>query len=396
MTNNVQYPYALDESKHLIYIEDIQKEHRHDHIYHCPECGQEMRPRIGEHNAHHFAHSENQKCGIESYIHKTAKILLARRFNERKRPFMIGLTSNRPCRLFESCKESDKSICKCPPDYAEYDLLNYYDLPAVIEVDLVESDGITHFQPDVLLQSSKHSRKEIFIEVFYKHKSTKDKLASGHQIIEIQVRGMEDLKMLDDTVCFKESQDIRFYNFKPRSVNPDQIEAAVLKTAYSNDIKHIESALPPCKQSNEYKRKNFHIQRGVLFVSGKFFQTGVYENELDNHHLKALMDITFDVDKVGSTFNPLYAFAKKDNRARFCNFCNYCITGGINDDSPVIWCKLVKNGTSRKGTFNKEIGVTCPHFKWATWLDMVHYREKDIVEGVDYSIWINPAYLNGE
>lgn len=55
MSSSIQYPFAFDENNNLVFIEDIDPEHRHNHTYHCPNCGHEMTPRLGPHNAKHFA-----------------------------------------------------------------------------------------------------------------------------------------------------------------------------------------------------------------------------------------------------------------------------------------------------------------------------------------------------
>lgn len=39
---DILYPFALDENKNLVFIEDVDKEHRHDHTYTCPDCGHVM------------------------------------------------------------------------------------------------------------------------------------------------------------------------------------------------------------------------------------------------------------------------------------------------------------------------------------------------------------------
>ena len=59
MAAPIQYPYAFDEDNNLVFIGDVVKEHRYDHVYHCPNCGGEMLPRLGEHNEHCFAHAGN-------------------------------------------------------------------------------------------------------------------------------------------------------------------------------------------------------------------------------------------------------------------------------------------------------------------------------------------------
>ena len=384
MAAPIQYPYALNEDNNLIFIGDVEKEHRHDHVYHCPNCGGEMQPRLGEHNEHCFAHAGNQKCSGESYLHKAAKLLLARRFNERSKPFKIGLTSERPCVKMGECQEQSYK-CHLLPEYKEYDLMESYDLPAEVEVDILEPDGVTHFTPDAMLSSSSPKRADIFIEVYYKHKVTKEKKESGHQIIEIRVRELSDLKALEDTECFKESKDIVFYNFKPRRATPEQIEAAIRQCAEENDFRKCESALPPCKQSPETKRQQSHLRRLTLYKSGKLFNEGIFEDERGIHRPSALMDIVYDAEIGVEQYGLLGVMAKYDSRARLCDLCEHCIKYGIE---PVTWCKLVKNGTSRKGTFNPTKGSNCQYFEWQKNSDLPLLIDRALAEKDKYTIWI--------
>lgn len=386
MATQIQYPYAFDEEKNLVFIDDVVKENRYDHTYHCPNCGGEMLPRLGEHNKHCFAHAGNQKCSGESYLHKAAKLLLARRFNKRSKPFKIGLTSERPCIKLGTCPEEAYN-CHLLPEYKEYDLMESYDLPAEVEVDILEPDGETHFTPDAMLRSSNPKRADIFIEVFYKHKVTKDKIASGHQIIEIRVRELADLKALEETECFKESKDIIFYNFKPRKATPEQIEAAVRQCAEENGFRNCEGALPPCKQSRETKRQQSHLRRLTLFKSGKFFNEGIFEDERGTHRPSALMDITYETEIGVEPYVLLGVMAKHDRRARICDLCEHCIKYGIDT---VTWCKLVKNGSSRKGTFDPLKGVTCQFFEWPQNSDLPFLMDNLLAEKPNYSIWVNP------
>lgn len=243
----IQYPFAYDENNNLVSIKDVDREHRGEHSYRCPNCGEPMRPRQGEHNVWHFAH-DNHQCSQESYIHKTAKLLLAERFNSRSIPFCIAVSAESPCKQFSSCPKAEEYRCRMPlpPKATEYNLLDYYDLPAETEVDITEPDGETHYRPDVLLKSSDQKRQPIFIEVWYKHKSEIDKIRSGHRIIEIRLRGMDDLEALKSTTCFREDNNIQYYNFV-RSVKPRDIVVATLNYAEECECPCSTNSLPPCQ-----------------------------------------------------------------------------------------------------------------------------------------------------
>lgn len=391
MAAQIQYPYALDENNNLVFIDNVAIEKRHDHLYHCPNCGGEMIPRLGNHNKHCFAHAGNQKCSGESYLHKATKLLLAKRFNERSKPFKIGLTSARPCFKLGTCQEGTYS-CHLYPEYKEYDLLKIYDLPAVVEVDILEPDGETHFTPDAMLRSSNPKRDDIFIEVYYKHKVTKNKIESGHKIIEIRVRELVDLKVLEETECFKESKDIVFYNFKPREVTPEQIVSGNCQYWAEYGYWKDDSALPPCKQSRKTKRQKSHLRRLSLYKSGKFFNEGIFEKERGTHRPSVLMDITYESEVGIENLVLLGVMAKYDRRARICGLCDHCISfeSSFRNDT-VTWCKLVKNGSSKKGTFDPFKGTICPFFKWNQFMNFEQLVDSFGKESEKYTIWVNPG-----
>lgn len=81
---DIQYPFAYDEKDSLVCIDDVLKENRYEHKYHCPCCGHEMEPRLGDHNAHCFAHVSGRKCGKETYVHHMAKQILEEKFKQGK------------------------------------------------------------------------------------------------------------------------------------------------------------------------------------------------------------------------------------------------------------------------------------------------------------------------
>lgn len=260
-TKIIQYPFAYDENNNLVFIKDVDREHRGEHSYHCPNCGEPMRPRLGEHNVWHFAH-DNHQCSQESYIHKTAKLLLAERFNSRSAPFNICFRVWGKCGFYSTCPQADEYRCRLPvpPTIKKYNLLDYYDLPAETEVDITEPDGETHFRPDVLLRSSNPKRHPIFIEVFYKHKSEIDKLKSGHRIVEIRLRGMEDLEALKTETCLRESDNIKYYNFT-NPVWPRDIVEATLKYAEECECPCSTNHLPPCQVEKDVFLKNYQCPR---------------------------------------------------------------------------------------------------------------------------------------
>lgn len=379
----IQYPYAVDENGVLTYIEDVDKELRHEHSYICPNCGKPMVPRLGEHNAHCFAHDKGKACGKESYIHKAAKDILARRFNENN-TFPVTFFTRCECKNAKSCEHYDPYRCGYK-ERKEYDLKEFYDLPAEVEYTIV-SNGI-EFRPDVALLSSNKQRGPIFLEVFFKHKSTEEKI-TNNQCIEFRVKDFSDLHALECEPIV-ESDSIQFLNFKNRPVTPEHLDEHIRNLPEIEDFRSCDCILPFCKQSIEYKRRESVIQRFILYKSGKTFKTGIFEDELNTHKPSAVADVTYYCKTGISNFIPEYALARKDQRFRICSLCEHC----INWEDEVTWCKLVKNGSSRKGTFNPKKAAYCKFFDWALWLTQFPGNDtmlKDNIEGRDYFIWIAP------
>lgn len=381
MSSSIQYPYAIDEKNNLVFVEDIDVEHRHDHTYHCPNCGHEMLPRLGEHNAKHFAHSENQKCGVESYIHKVAKRILVDRFNDRSRPFTIKFWTHLICKKKEECKYFEQYKCE-DSELKEYDLHSEYDLPAEEEIRLKCISGET-FQPDVILRSSSIKHKPIYLEVYHKHKSSPEKIKSGQHIIEIRVMDLLDLTMLD-TIEIKQSETIRFYNFKERRIAPISFRKKAEGLTVETGSPDLDCFLPVCLKSRNGKRPYLDHQRIVLYPSGKTYCSGIYQEEMDRHKSNVIADITFLKHRIPDAFN-LSAFLIESlpQKMRTCLLCCHCAS---DMDETNQWCSLVKNGSKRKGTFNEKKGSYCTFFESGANAN----PENDLVDGVDYTIWIKP------
>ncbi len=396
MADMIQYPFALDENKNLVHIDDVDRETRREHQYYCPNCGRKMEPRQGEHNAWHFAHS-NHKCGLESYIHKTAKLIIANRFNNSDKPFFIQFGIEPICKRFESCPDFDPIFCRLL-DYVQkrdFDLKQYYTLPAQIESWSPSSDG--PYRPDVLLKSPDLQRRDIFVEIHYKHKSTKQKLASGNPILEIHVRGIEDLKKLEERTIFSENDsDVSMSGFKPVRLSPDDILKDT-REKISNGPVH-DYLLPKCLHSEAYRRHTYHLQRYTLDIRGRESLDGIYECEVDNHDESTVLDITFDSDKLSHSLDYKAIVAKKYRPYRTCDFCRHCITLYGFDAAwgdKEVKCIKGENGTTADGSFDEMRGGSCRLFEWNNTDQAFEMSSRaEPIEGVDYIVWMNPKIIS--
>jgi hypothetical protein len=378
----LQYPYAVDGSDNLIHISSVNEDSRENTSYRCPNCGGLMLACLGSKNAHYFRHDDSdRKCGIESYVHKVAKDIIINRFNTPLAPFIVGFSPKRRCRTYDQCEYKDYH-CELTPEYREYDLKTQYDLPAKAEVNCSDENGT--FRPDVILRSSNPKRKPIFIEVYHKHKSSESKVDSGNYIIEIRIKTLDDLELLE-TGVLQESDEIRFLNFKHISVLPAEIENKIIEIGQENGLRFSEHVLPYCRKSIKGKREESIFGRLTLYKSGKTFRAGILENEINDHHQNALMDITYDIRSVPYDFDPHMVMAKLHIEARNCHLCDHCVR-----TEDVTWCNIVKNGSTRKGTFKVEKGQKCSFFQWHDWFNYLYESySKDLIEGKDFHIWKN-------
>ena len=377
----LQYPYAIDESNNLIHIASVNEDSRRKFSYSCPNCGGKMLACLGGKNVHYFRHDDKgHKCGIESYLHKVAKTILINRFNAPHSTFIIGFSPKRQCKTYDRCEHRGDS-CLLTPEYREYNLKAQYDLPAKPEENYSDENGT--FRPDIILTSSNSIRRPIFIEIYHKHKSSESKVDSGNYIIEVKIRTFEDLKLLE-TGVLQEGDAIRFLNFKSINVTPDEIVKDIVEISQENGLRFSERLIPYCRKSIKAIREESKIRRLILYKSGKTYKFGILDNEVNEHNANALMDITYNIQSVPYDFDPHMTLAKLHIEARNCYLCKHCFR-----TEEVTWCNIVKNGSTRKGTFKVEKGLLCSFFKWDDYLNYLYdsYSE-EIIEGEDFKIWI--------
>lgn len=145
----------------------------------------------------------------------------------------------------------------------EFDLHKIYDKPAREEVRLkTVSDEV--FQPDVILESSSPKHAPIFLEVYHKHKSSPKKLESGQHIIEIRVKDWSEVIDLDN-VEIKESERIKFHNFKDRYLPSKEFKEKGEQVAKEFGMKNPDKVLPGCFRSRRGQRGYQDLWRIVVY-----------------------------------------------------------------------------------------------------------------------------------
>mgnify|MGYP001627753691 CR=1 FL=1 len=175
---------AVDGS--LVDVSEIDPHDRHAKgPYSCLACGHIMVPALGRVRKHHFKHKAGRPpdCHRESYLHQLAKMTLytaLRSAMREDRPYW--LTRERPA----ICSHYlDELGLTCTGKTAPFQV----DLAAMF--DRVEMEaGAGGFVADVLL-SSTASGARMLLEVAVSHPCDAEKIASGLQIIEIEIGSEE-------------------------------------------------------------------------------------------------------------------------------------------------------------------------------------------------------------
>lgn len=322
----VKYHYALDEHNRLVHINDVDRDNRFSHTYHCLNCGADMVPRMGNVRAWHFSHcADEDHCGTETYLHKLAKLLIRSKF-ENDSSFNIRYYRDVVCSDISTCPFARQDEChSVEPE--TFDLKQYYDI-------CEEEREVNGYIADLRLTSSKHSKREpVLIEIQVTHKSTESKRMSGLKIIEIKIKSEDNIRNLlsgiledsrDDYFGQRNAGPVKFYGFKEKSINPRPLE-------------------------------NRSIQRFYLFKSGKAFVTNMDEFKScrdvwtkDNE--KAIFEASIDsfyLDKP-SPYDFGYVAARQNGlRVKTCQFCKYHKNGyevgfGL---LPIFCCLYKKYGT---------------------------------------------------
>ncbi len=299
--SEIKYHHALDTKGNLIDINSVTEADRNKE-YRCLGCGELLRPRLGNKNAHHFAHkSDVFNCSPETYIHKLAKQKIKEWFDSDK-PFKISYSQKVSCADAESCPFHKIEECH-DSKLKTYDLKEYYDTCSIEE-------SIGNFTADILLTSQKNSLiPPILIEIQVTHKSETVKLNSGYKIIEIKISSEADIDKLVQSPSIEETADsqygrtskqqqpITFYGFK-KDASPEHLEMRDIPKFY-------------------------------LFISGKAFVSNIEDypscrEAVKSDNPRAILELAIDRFYLNWIYEIGYATAKKlGYNVKICQQCKY-------------------------------------------------------------------------
>lgn len=297
--NRSEQHYAVSESGVLVYINDA---HNSKENCFCPHCGCRMLKRCGNIRAWHFAHDYRyineveKECSYESYLHSFAKLRLKQWFEESK-SIILHYKQLIGCKHAQNCiwmKSGDECFRL---DEKTIDLKEYLTICKLEETIHVDGD---RFRADLLWGNPSNSNNDILIEIKVTHECTQKKKESHKRIIEFEIHSEEDVENIV-TTDIKESDNIRFYGFSPKSI--------------------VDEAIPP----------RYLLSKFIYYRTGKAFAGSECDCQtFRNRSRCALLEVTVDNSSYvqgisyGRFYNSGLVLAKnKGFNVKNCYLCNH-------------------------------------------------------------------------
>jgi len=219
VSHQYNYRYAIGKDNMIVDILSLSQKDRNAFApYSCASCKQKMGTRMGNKNRWHFYHLSNPKnCSIETYLHASAKKIFAQTYRqslEKQQAFNIILPIERQCLAFQDFINGFS--CSSHLETHKKDLTLTFNQVNVEQF-------YQGFKPDILLSSMNNS-DVIFIEIVVTHKSSPNKIASGHKIVELQISSEDDLEKLYQPYIDTTLPSTTLHNFEKKSLPYDCLE----------------------------------------------------------------------------------------------------------------------------------------------------------------------------
>ena len=256
---NIKYRYAYDENHNVVNIGDFLAQDRNQSLYYCISCGAEMIAKLGEVNEHHFAHKSKgdcESCSLESYLHKLAKKLIKKKYED-SRTFQIVILQKKVCMRKFECKFYSDEKCY-ESEYKKFELKQYFD-------NCQEEGQINNFRADLLLTDSEGKYKPILIEIKVSHECTLEKINSGYRIIEVPIKTENDIIELSKRTTWQYDGKKRYYNFKePLSeccLDKKEVNRVVLKANGWTETEKVKCSDVSKKYNNSKLELNIELNK---------------------------------------------------------------------------------------------------------------------------------------
>ena len=217
--DEVLYRYALlDDTKHTVSIDDIDRPFTRLHKFYCPHCHNEMYATFGEFQPPHFRHN-GDKCQQSKYLHDLAEHVFHEEYSkclDNGLPFFLELRIPTPCN--KACVLKKHVDCKEHYIQKTVDLTKEYTLISLeSRVDIDDR----YRRPDILLESL--DGKQLWVEIWVSHETEEDKRKDG-RIIEIKIDTEKDLeKIRQHKIVQSEGEDLAVRIFSIETDGADDL-----------------------------------------------------------------------------------------------------------------------------------------------------------------------------
>lgn len=314
---NIKYRYARNEQGVVVSINELTKETLNNQTYYCLECGKPLIAKLGEIRTWHFAHPNNDaQCNRESYLHKLAKHLIKKKF-EQSPTFIIKFHSWCKCDNHNACPLYDFNYCR-ERVLNKYDLKEYYNK-------CLEEEVFGNFRADLLLIHSENPKREpVLIEIHVTHKSTEEKKNSGHRIIELTINSEDDIEHIINSPIieedsYREKRSAIFYGFKSCKTTKCYKESLpqIIKFSDNIRIKYEE-----CYKAFTNPYKDAHI---ITFIGhlekNDIEKYGYILTRKNNFEIKTCTLCKYYKDGICCLYKKFYTDKyPKHHTARICKF----------------------------------------------------------------------------
>jgi hypothetical protein len=315
MERDIKYRFALDSNENVIDIRFLSKETAKLQKYYTIDFHQELTPKLGEINAHHFAlkPASNSLGTRETYLHALGKKVFMEEYADSLKnntPFYIEYTTKPICSRLAS-----KFGFKCKLDWKD----ELFDLTTVFDK-IVEEKRDDGFVPDILL-TAKNGKDKIYIEIAVTHLLSDKKRESNKRIIEIQLSEDSDVDSIRKLKKGDSPWNIYYYGFKSKTINlPDCDAGKCKKEFFQFSVKNNGKSFMVIEKESGLKLTN---PAGVL-------HSRIQPSEPEDDH--AFM-FKYFVAKAHSEKVPI----------RNCFICKYSAdNSSLEEGSPPIFCKFHK------------------------------------------------------
>ena len=268
MSVSIKYQFAYNEHDEIISINDVTKDYRASHSFHCIECGRPMIARLGKDRVPHFAHERgSESCNSESYLHKIAKRLIKKKFDSSE-GFIISYYRDVICQEAGTCPFFDKEQCH-NRELESFDLKQFYDI-------CVEEELDGEKRADILLSNSEYpEREKVSIEVVVTHDISED---DPRKIIRAKIKSENDIKTFLGDISESKIDEygprtehcpiISFYNFTRTSKSKKSLSCRFLNrfTLYPNG-EISSTAIEDINENSCFKKGHCYAKDSILEIS---------------------------------------------------------------------------------------------------------------------------------